>query len=115
MVATFFTPAFMAEFFEYPGDIFCIVTDTDAARIWAPLEPSRSRIKYLAPTARVAERLELYGVKKENIILTGFPLPMENGENHETIKEDLRTRILNLPRKAVFQDFIFGEPNGGTG
>ncbi len=96
-VATFFIPAFMAEFFKYPGDIFCIVTDTDAARTWVPLNPSASRIKYLAPTDRVAERLALYGVKKENIISTGFPLPMENiGQNYEVIKEDLRTRILNL-------------------
>ena len=97
IITTFFTPAFMAEFFEYPGDIFCIVTDTDAARAWAPLNPSKSRIKYLAPTNRVAVRLEQYGLRKENIILTGYPLPMENiGENFGTIKEDLRERILNL-------------------
>lgn len=97
IITTFFTPAFMAEFFKYPGDIFCIVSDTDAARAWAPLNPSSSRIKYLAPTSRVAERLELYGIRKENIILTGYPLPMENiGENFETVKKDLRERILNL-------------------
>lgn len=96
-VATFFAPAFMADFFKYPGDIFCIVTDTDASRTWAPLKPSSSRIKYFAPTDRVAARLELYGVRKENVIITGFPLPMENiGENCGVVKEDLRTRILNL-------------------
>lgn len=96
-IATFFTPAFMAEFFEYPGDIFCLITDTDASRTWAPLHASSSRIKYLAPTERVAARLVLYGIRKENIRVTGYPLPMENiGENYEIIKEDLRTRILNL-------------------
>lgn len=104
IIATFFIPAFMAEFFEYPADIFCIVSDTDAARAWAPLNPSTSLIKYLAPTSRVAARLELYGVRKENIIFTGYPLPMENiGENFGTLKEDLRKRILNLDPAGNYQ------------
>jgi len=78
LVTTFFIPAFMAEYFEYPGDIFCVVCDADVARPWAPLRPFSSRIKYFAPTERVAERLRLYGIKTENIFLTGFPLPLEN-------------------------------------
>ncbi len=42
-------------------------------------------------------RLKLYGVKPENIILTGYPLPKENiGENSKILKEDMAHRLLNL-------------------
>lgn len=104
LISTFFTPAFMAEFFNYSGEIFCIVSDTDASRAWAPQNPKKSRIKYFAPTERVFDRLQTYGIKKENIFFTGYPLPLENiGEKGEIAKEDLKRRILNLdPDKRYF-------------
>ncbi|MDO8436293.1 MAG: hypothetical protein Q7S82_02835 [bacterium] len=104
LVSTFFTPAFMAEHFKYPGDIFCIVCDTDIARAWASLNPKLSRIKYFVPTERVAERLQLYGIKPRNIFFTGYPLPMENigGKNMEILKEDLGHRLLNLDPKQRY-------------
>lgn len=108
LVSTFFTPAFMAEFLNYPSPIFCVVCDADIARPWAPLNPHLSRIKYFAPTERVVERLKLYGVKPENIFLTGYPLPLENigSENLEVLKRDLRHRLLNLdPKKKYFQRY----------
>jgi hypothetical protein len=107
IISTFFTPAFMAEYFGYPGEIFCVVCDADISRTWAPLKPRESKIKYFAPTERVVERLKLYGVKPENIFFTGYPLPLENiGENLEILKEDLRNRILNLdPRKKYFEKY----------
>jgi len=107
-VSTFFIPAFMAEYFNYPGEIFCIVCDADISRTWASLNPSRSKIKYFAPTERVVERLKLYGVKEENIFLTGYPLPLENtgSENLETLKEDLKNRLFNLdPKKRYFDKY----------
>lgn len=108
IVSTFFTPAFMAEYFGYPGEIFCVVCDADISRTWASLRPARSRIKYFVPTPRVAERLKLYGVKKENIFLTGYPLPLENigKEKMEILKEDLSSRFLNLdPKRKYFQKY----------
>jgi hypothetical protein len=108
LISTFFTPAFMAEFFNYPAEIFCVICDADISRTWASLKPAQSKIKYFAPTARVAERLKLYGVKPENIFLTGYPLPVENigTENLEVLKEDLRHRILNLdPGKRYFEKY----------
>jgi acylphosphatase len=103
-VSTFYTPAFMAEYFNYPGDIYCVVCDADISRGWAPLKPGQSRIKYFAPTKRVVDRLVLYGIKKENIFLTGYPLPMEIiGKRLEKVKEDLKHRILNLDPWAVYQ------------
>jgi hypothetical protein len=108
IITTFFIPAFMAEFFNYPGEIFCVVCDADISRTWAPLNPKESKIKYFAPTERVVERLKLYGVKAENIFLTGYPLPLENigSERMEILKEDLRRRILNLdPQKKYFEKY----------
>ena len=108
LVTTFFTPAFMAEHFGWPQDIFCVVCDADIARTWAPLNPQKSKIKYFAPTERVVERLKLYGVNPENIFLTGYPLPIENigKEEMEILKKDLRYRLLNLdPQKRYFKKY----------
>lgn len=104
-LTTFFVPAFMAEFFGYPGEIFCVVCDADVSRTWAPLRSSMSRIKYLAPNERVAERLHFYGVRKENIFLSGCPLPGENiGENGGILKNDLAFRLFNLDPKKIYLD-----------
>lgn len=88
----------MAEEHGYPGEIYLVVADADVSRAWAPLKPSHSKIKYLVPTKRVYERIQLYGVKKENIYLTGFPLPHENvgGADLKTLKKDLGKRLVNL-------------------
>lgn len=94
ILTTFFATAFMAEEFNYPGEIYCVVCDADVSRSWAPLNPSLSRIKYLAPTERVVKRLKQYGVRSENIILTGFPLP-------ESLVKDAKN---NLKRRLKVLD-----------
>jgi len=106
LISTFFTPAFMAEFFNYPGEIFCVVCDADISRTWAPLEPKKSRIKYFAPTERVVERLKLYGVNSKNIFLTGYPLPLEiiGSEKLEVLKEDFKKRIINLDPQRKYRE-----------
>jgi hypothetical protein len=97
LVTTFFTPAFMAEEFKYPGQIYCVVCDADINRSWVTLNPRKNRIKYFAPCTWARDRLKLYGVNSEDIFLTGFPLPKENtGEDLEILKDDLRHRLLNL-------------------
>lgn len=104
IISTFFTPAFMAEMFNYPEDIYIVICDADIARAWAPLDPKASRIKYLASNTWTRDRLKLYGVKSENIILTGYPLPKENvGRNLEIVKKDLAQRILNLDPKGRYR------------
>jgi hypothetical protein len=108
IVSTFFIPAFMAEYFDYPEEIYCVVCDADIARSWAPLKPFSSKIKYFAPTERVAERLKLYGIQAKNIFLTGFPLPLENigSDKLEVLKHDLAERLLILdPEKKYFQRY----------
>ena len=97
LISTFFSPAFMAETFNYPGEIYCVICDADIARVWVPSDPQNSRIKYFASCTWSRDRLKLYGVKPENVILTGYPLPKENiGQDMEIVKHDLRYRILNL-------------------
>ena len=103
-VCTFPLPAFALEEHGYPEDIYAIVTDTDMSRAWVPLDSKRSRIKYFAPTGRVVERLKLYGVRSENIFLTGFPLPnaLIGGANGHTVKDDLAQRVCNLDPNGIF-------------
>lgn len=96
-ITTFFAAAFMAEEFNYPNDIYCVICDADIARTWVSLHPQKSKIKYFTPNTWTRDRLKLYGVKPEKIIVTGYPLPKENiGNNLEIAKKDLAYRILNL-------------------
>jgi hypothetical protein len=98
----------MAEYFGYPGEIFCVVCDADIARTWVPIHPQKSRIKYFAPTSWVVSRLKLYGVKEENIFFTGYPLPQSliGSEKMEILLRDLESRILNLdPQKKYFRQY----------
>src|SRR3989344_2971501 len=105
IISTFFTPAFMAEYFNYPGDIYCVICDADIARAWVSLEPQKSRIKYFASNTWTRDRLKLYGVPTENIMLTGYPLPKENlgGPNLETVKKDVGYRLLNLDPSGKYR------------
>jgi len=109
LITTFFAVAFFAEEHGFKNEIYCVVCDSDVSRTWAPLNPKKSRIKYLAPCRRVVARLKEYGVPTENIILTGFPLPDENlgGKNLQILKKDMAERIINLdPEHRYRQKYI---------
>lgn len=104
LVTTFFAVVYMAEYHNYQGDIYCVVCDADISRAWAPIDPANSRTKYFAPNERVKKRLMMYGVKTENIIVTGFPLPMENiGAKQEIVKEDLARRLNALDPSGSYR------------
>ncbi len=98
LLTTFFTVAYMAEEFGYRNEIYLVVCDADVSRAWAPLNARKSKIKYLAPTKRVYERLQLYGVPREHIYLTGFPLDKLNTGNLQldVLRHDLAIRLRNL-------------------
>jgi hypothetical protein len=104
LVTSFFVPAYFAEYYGYKGKIYCIICDADIARAWAPLNPKTSKINYLAPNKRVKERLELYGVRSDRILVSGFPLPKENigGLDKKILKHDLKSRLYNLDPKKVY-------------
>jgi hypothetical protein len=109
LITSFFTIAFFAEEHGYQGDIFCICTDTDVSRAWAPLSPQQSRIKYLVPNRRVKERMMLYGIKPEQLFVTGFPLPKENiGPDNSILRQRLGCRISNLDPEFRYQKKFAG-------
>jgi hypothetical protein len=104
-VTTFFVAAYIAEYHNYQGDIYCIICDTDASRSWAPINPATSRTKFLVPSQKVRERFLMYGVKPENIIITGFPLPKENiGANKEILQADLARRLVELDPQGKYSE-----------
>ena len=105
LLTTFFVPAYFAEYYDYKGPIYLVVCDADVARAWAPPNPQKSRIIYLVPNRRVKERLQLYGVRSQNIHVTGFPLPKENigGLTQSVLRSDLASRLYNLDPKATYR------------
>ncbi len=107
LITTFFAVAFMAEEHGFRNDIYCVVTDTDVSRSWVPKSPHLTKIKYFCPNKRTVDRLQLYGVPRGNIFLTGFPLPLENiGEDQGIVKADLLQRLVNLdPQKHYLHKY----------
>lgn len=105
LITTFFMPALAAEHFGYPGEIYLIICDADCSRAWVSLNPQHSRINYLAPSWRVVERLQMYGVPAEKIYYTGFPLPEENlgGSPLTHLRHDLARRLAKLDECGVYQ------------
>jgi hypothetical protein len=102
VVTTFFVTAIAAEHYGVK-DIYCVCTDSDINRAWAPVQSKKTRIKYCAPCREVVQRLLEYGVPEQNIALTGFPLPPENlGTDESILKHDLAVRLSLLDPKRVF-------------
>ncbi len=103
-LTTFFVAAYFAEYYNFPGKIYCVICDTDASRAWANLDSEKTKVIYLVPSDKVRERFMMYGVNEKNIIVSGFPLPKENiGENKEILKKDLAVRLFRLDPKAIFK------------
>ena len=111
IITTFFTPAFMAEHLNYPNDIYCVICDADVNRSWVSLYPKKSRIRYFAPCTWARDRLKLYGVRPENIFLTGYPLPREclGAENLEILKQDFANRLVNLDPQKKYRKIYKNE------
>lgn len=101
-VSTFFGTSIAAAYANL-RDVYCVVTDTDINRAWVPRYPKRDKLFYLTPTERATKRLIAYGVAKEDIFFTGFPLPKENvGRSLEILRKDLGQRLPNLDPKEKF-------------
>jgi hypothetical protein len=107
LLTTFYSPAIVADRAGWDRT-FCVVTDSDINRIWAPMEPRRTRIHYLVPTQRAARRLRSYGVPAERITYTGFPLPeaLLGGARLETLKANLAARLVRLDPTGEFRRSI---------
>lgn len=107
MVTTHFISALAAEY-NNMKNAFCVVTDTDINRAWLPIDSKHAKVTYLAPTEHTFKRLKQYGLPKNKLILTGFPLPKENigGKSMHILRRDLGNRLLNLdPKKKYIHDY----------
>jgi len=107
LLTTFYSPAVLADYHGYDR-IFCVVTDSDVNRVWAPIRPKISKIRYLAPSGRVVRRLQAYGVPESQIELTGFPLPhsLVGGPEATVLRKNLLPRLARLdPTQAFRQAF----------
>jgi hypothetical protein len=81
--------------------VFCLATDTDLNRAWAPANAANAAIDYFAPVKRVAERLRSFGVPEKRIHLTGFPLPEKLIEQTKT---SLARRMYRLDPTHNFRE-----------
>lgn len=104
LITTFYAPAIIADRAGIPN-VYCVVTDSDINRVWAPIEPKRSRIQYLAPTQRVKRRLEAFGIGSEHIHVTGFPLAesLVGGPSLLVAKQNLAARLVRLDPDGSFR------------
>lgn len=104
VLTTFYASAISADHYGCES-VYCVVTDSDIHRIWAPVHPERSRVVYFAPTRRAVKRLCAYGVDRDRIEMTGFPLPHEllGGPDLPILKRNLAARLVRLDPKKVFR------------
>ncbi len=104
LLTTFYSPALAADRAGVER-VFCVVTDADINRIWAPLVPAGSRVRYLVPTRRAARRLRSYGVPQEHLHYTGFPLPhaLVGGPGMEALRRNLAARLVRLDPQREFR------------
>lgn len=104
LITTFYSAAMAADRAGL-NDVYCVVADADVNRVWAPLHPGRTAIRYLAPTQRVARRLGAYGVPAHRITFTGFPLPHElvGGPHLAALVRNLAGRLVRLDPSREFR------------
>ena len=102
ILSTFYAPSLIADRARLP--CWCLVTDADCHRIWAPDRPQATTIDYFAPSQRVVERLGAYGVPEARIKLTGFPLPqgLLGGPELPALRRNLAARLRRLDPSGEF-------------
>lgn len=103
VITSFYSSAIAAEMAGHTP-VYCIICDTDMSRVWVSEHASESRILYFAPGTVAAQRLHSYGVSEKNILLTGFPLPLDllGDRSLNILKLNLRRRIGNLDPSGSF-------------
>lgn len=104
LVTSFYAPAIAADYAGYDR-IYCIITDTDANRVWVTKDPGKSRIRYFVPSTIAYGRLLQYGVPEKNLYLTGFPLSdiLIGGRNQTALKQSLTRRLNLLDPTGIFR------------
>lgn len=114
LLTTFYAAAILAEL-HGARNLACLITDSDINRVWAPPDPARSTIRYFAPTDRARRRMESYGVPRERIRVTGYPLPHElvGGRERTALVKNFAARIERLEGRGEAPLIVFAI--GGAG
>ncbi|HEY6911219.1 MAG TPA: hypothetical protein VI356_17705 [Myxococcales bacterium] len=100
LIATFYAAPILAELHGARG-LYCLITDSDVNRVWAPPDPARSGIVYFAAADRARRRMESYGVPRSRIRVTGYPLPDSLvGSDQAAAKANFRSRMERLQGKG---------------
>jgi hypothetical protein len=94
--------AFSAEVHAYPGPIYLVCHAADPARVWAPLEPTHTRIQWIVPTHMAEERLQAYGVPSTKIHHFGLPLS-HLSVSKKGLASDVEARIQRLDPEHIFR------------
>ena len=104
LITSFYTSAIAADIAGHKK-IYCIICDTDINRVWVPEKATNTNIIYFASGSVSAQRLQSYGVAENNILITGFPLPIEllGDHNLSTLKKNLLERLDNLDPSSSFK------------
>ncbi len=107
LVTSFYAPAIAAETADHKN-IYCIICDTDISRVWVSEDTPSSRIIYFASGTFSAQRLQSYGVHEKNIVVTGFPLPLEllGDRSLNVLKSNLICRLSNLDPEGSFSNLF---------
>lgn len=106
LITSFYSSAMAAHEAGHPG-VYCIICDTDVNRVWVAEHPRQSSIIYFAPCSSAARRLMDFGVPRENIQITGFPLPLQllGNRDLDTLRRNLRDRLRRLDPRHRFSQF----------
>ncbi len=105
LVTTYFVPALVADRAHLENPLYCVVTDTDVNRVWAPTMAASTRLRYLVPTRWAARRMVQYGVPASRITFTGFPLPhgLVGGPTYPILRRNLAGRLVRLDPQRAFR------------
>jgi hypothetical protein len=105
LLTTFYAPAIAVDRLGCKN-VYCVVTDTDINRVWAPFDGSKSEIHYFVPSRRAGRRMHAYGVRKSHITFTGFPLPHElvGGPSLGALRRNLAARLVRLDPEGAFRE-----------
>ncbi len=105
LLTSFYSSAIAADMAGH-NPVYCIICDTDLNRVWVAEQAEESHIIYFAPGAVSAQRLTSYGVPEKNILLTGFPLPLNllGNRNLDVLKKNLIRRLAKLDPEGKFNN-----------
>ncbi len=97
VISTYPVPSLVADYRGHSRN-YCVVTDAEINRAWVPIESTTTKTRYFAPCSRALLRLREYGIRDEQIFLTGFPLPkcLLGSEKLEILLADLGQRLHHL-------------------